>query len=162
MNLQSCKKYVKVSLVSALIWSALTYAFLRAGLVEFAEANATERNIQIGALGITASIMLLVLFSFLGNEKISLSLKEKILGVVSFFAAIAFSSLAACLVYYSASGWYTALSVYLAGSILFWLSTITLLFIISNIDFKATHRLILCSTAAMVLIGLTYAYSTYS
>lgn len=156
MNLESSKKFVSVSFGGAALWGTFTYFLLGANFPKLAEANATIKNIQMGAIGVTAGLLLLVIFSFIGNEALASSFRKTMMAIISFFAALGFSALAACMFFYSADGWDNAFTLYLIASLVFWVSSLVLLHIITNVKFPTKHRLIVCLVAAVALFILCY------
>lgn len=156
MNLEFSKKFVLVSLGAAAIWGGFTYILLQTGFLQLAGANATQLNVTLGSIGVTTGLMILVIFSCLSDNKFSKALKERVMSFISFFAGLGFSAFAACLVYYSNNGWNSYFTFLACAGLVFWISTLILLYIITNVTFSKTHRWIVCVVAAIALAFVCY------
>lgn len=156
MNLEFSKKFVLVSLGAAAIWGGVTYGLLQTGFLKMAGANATQLNITFGSLGVTAGLLFLVIFSFLSDNTFSRALRKGVMSLISFFSGIGFSAFAACLVYYSNNGWNSYFTFLACAGLVFWVSTLILLYIITNVTFSKTHRWIVCVVAAIALAFVCY------
>ncbi|MCF5189985.1 MULTISPECIES: hypothetical protein [Pseudomonas] len=156
MNLEFSKKFVLVSLGSAAIWGGLTFILLQTGFLQLAGANATQLNITFGSIGVTSGLLILVIFSFLSDNTFSKAFKKGVMSFISFFTVIGFSAFAACLVYYSNDGWNSFFTFLTCAGLAFWISSLILLYIISNVTFSKTHRWIVCVVAAIALAFVCY------
>lgn len=155
MNLKFAKSYLQAVSLAVLIGVALTLIFNFFGLNGFIVANATVENIQWGAVVIAYGILLLVVLSFIRDEKIANPIIKCVLWVMKVFVGIGFTSLSICLAHYSSSGWSDPLLAWLIGGVVFCIATLYLLFMVSNIEMENKDRWLVCGFALYAMAALT-------
>lgn len=155
MNLKFAKSYLKAVTSAVLIGVVLTLIFNFFGLNGFIAANVTVENIQWGAVVIAYGILLLVVLSFIRDKKIANPIIQCVLWIMNIFVGIGFTALSICLAYYSSGGWSDPLLAWLIGGIAFFIATLYLIFMVSNIEMENKDRWFVCGFALYAMAALT-------